>query len=97
MNVSLSDEALQDLIVAVDWLIDAQAWLAVDHLQIEVHEASQRLSRAPGLGTPGPEQTRVLPIHRFPYSLVYRMSNAGVRVIAVAHQSREPGYWRGRP
>ena len=96
MKVSLSDEALQDLIEATDWLIDAPAWAAVESLHTEVQQATQRLSRAPGLGTPGPEATRLLPIHRFPYSLVYRVDEDDVRVIAVAHQSREPGYWHGR-
>lgn len=96
MKVSLSDDALQDLIEAADWLIDAQAWPAVDVLHTEVRQASQRLSHTPGLGMPGPESTRLLPIHRFPYSLVYREDDEGMCVIAVAHQSREPGFWRGR-
>ena len=33
----------------------------------------------------------------FPYSLIYRVLASGdVQVIAVAHASREPGYWRDR-
>ena len=33
----------------------------------------------------------------FPYSVVYRVLASGdVQVIAVAHASREPGYWRDR-
>jgi plasmid stabilization system protein ParE len=34
---------------------------------------------------------------RYPYSLIYRVeSNGDVLVVAVAHSSREPDYWRGR-
>jgi plasmid stabilization system protein ParE len=34
---------------------------------------------------------------RYPYSVVYRVESDGsVLVVAVAHASREPGYWLGR-
>ena len=33
---------------------------------------------------------------QFPYSLVYRVEAESVYVIAVAHWSRRPGYWKGR-
>ena len=32
----------------------------------------------------------------FPYSVVYRESDTGPKVYAIAHQRREPGYWQGR-
>ncbi len=42
-------------------------------------------------------QIRSLVISRFPYSILYRpLTQGGVRVLAVAHQKRRPGYWRGR-
>jgi plasmid stabilization system protein ParE len=33
---------------------------------------------------------------QFPYSLVYRVEAERVYVIAIAHWSRRPGYWKGR-
>lgn len=42
---------------------------------------------------PLPRQARV---HRFPYRVVYLELADEVRVIAVAHTHREPGYWRDR-
>ena len=42
------------------------------------------------------------PVHRFillkryPYSLIYRVDGDSVRVIAVAHTKRRPGYWSQR-
>lgn len=36
----------------------------------------------------------VLP--RFPYSIIYEASEDGVLVIAVAHVSRDPSYWKRR-
>lgn len=35
-------------------------------------------------------------LRRFPYSIIYQASADELRVIAVAHQRRRPGYWAGR-
>ena len=35
-------------------------------------------------------------IRRFPYSLLYVIEPDRIRVIAVAHQKRRPGYWSHR-
>jgi plasmid stabilization system protein ParE len=32
----------------------------------------------------------------FPYARIYRVHDETVFVVAVAHQRRAPGYWRGR-
>lgn len=33
---------------------------------------------------------------KFPFSLIYREYPAFIRIIALAHHSRRPGYWKGR-
>jgi len=48
------------------------------------------------LGSPADDGLRVYPFRRFPYSLVYREDTNGPQVYAVAHQHREPDYWRER-
>jgi toxin ParE1/3/4 len=35
-------------------------------------------------------------LRRFPYSLIYSVAPNEVLVLAIAHHSREPGYWRDR-
>lgn len=35
-------------------------------------------------------------LRRFPYSIIYYPAADEIRVVAVAHQRRRPGYWRGR-
>ena len=43
------------------------------------------------------DEFREAVLRRYPYSVVYRVATSGdVQVIAVAHASREPGYWRDR-
>jgi toxin ParE1/3/4 len=35
-------------------------------------------------------------MRRFPYLIVYQLLEAKIRVIAVAHSRRKPGYWKTR-
>jgi toxin ParE1/3/4 len=35
-------------------------------------------------------------LRRFPYSVIYYVTTEELRVVAVAHHRRRPGYWRGR-
>lgn len=39
---------------------------------------------------------RKVHVERFPYALIYREKDGGIEFMAVAHGSREPGYWRER-
>ena len=48
------------------------------------------------LGAPAREGLRILPFQRFPYSVVYRKSEAGPIIYAVAHHRRKPDYWQDR-
>lgn len=36
------------------------------------------------------------PIHRFPYFVMYRVSDDEITIIAIAHRRRRPGFWAGR-
>lgn len=35
-------------------------------------------------------------LRRFPYSIIYQLAGDELRVLAVAHHRRRPGYWGGR-
>ncbi len=35
-------------------------------------------------------------VRRFPFSVIYFIEPGNIVVVAVAHQSRSPGYWKGR-
>ncbi|HYM62532.1 MAG TPA: type II toxin-antitoxin system RelE/ParE family toxin [Thermoanaerobaculia bacterium] len=39
---------------------------------------------------------RRVPLRRFPYFVVYREKPEYVELVALAHMSRRPGYWRFR-
>lgn len=50
----------------------------------------------PDSGAPMAASRRRMLVRRFPYTIVYRQDGDSVLIVAVAHQSRRPGYWRGR-
>ena len=35
-------------------------------------------------------------LRRFPYSIIYQVTVEELRILAVAHHRRRPGYWTGR-
>jgi len=47
-------------------------------------------------GSSGARGAKRLVLKRFPYDIVVRESATEIIVIAIAHHSRRPGYWRNR-
>jgi plasmid stabilization system protein ParE len=52
----------------------------------------------PEIGAPRPASRpcRQLRVNRFPYNVVYRIRELDIYVVAVAHSSRRPDYWKNR-
>jgi toxin ParE1/3/4 len=46
--------------------------------------------------SPKRRSVRRMWVPRFPYAVVYSEADEEIRVIAFAHTSRRPGYWKGR-
>ena len=62
----------------------------------EVRRAIERLLEHPEIGSPIDPNLRRAILTRFPYSLIYSFTSDLLRVVAVAHARRRPGYWRTR-
>lgn len=62
---------------------------AVDH-------AEELIAANPQIGRPAERGTRRLPLHRFPYDVVYKIKPEETVVLAVAHHRRHPEYWVDR-
>lgn len=49
-----------------------------------------------GEARPGRHASRQLRVLGFPYYVAYRVRERDVYVVAIAHTSRRPGYWKSR-
>ena len=67
-----------------------------ERFEAEVRRATDLLLEHPDIGHPVDPDLRRFILHRFPFSLLYSATSEVLRIEAVAHQSRLPGYWRTR-
>jgi plasmid stabilization system protein ParE len=62
----------------------------------ETHQAIEQLLKYPEIGSPIDPNLRRIVLTRFPYYLIYSFTQDMLRIVAVAHTRRRPGYWRTR-
>lgn len=62
----------------------------------EVESAIQRARQYPEAYAKVSDNLRHIGTHRFPYILIYEILADRILIWAVAHTSREPGYWKAR-
>jgi hypothetical protein len=92
MLVRFEDEADEEYREAGRWYDARVAGLGLDFFD-EV-DATPRVPRVPRV--PNDLPVRRLAVKRFPYFVIYLESTDAIRVLAVAHDRRRPGYWRDR-
>ena len=95
--VHFSEPAAEDLTEAVRWYEQQRAGLGAE-LLAAVTAAIDHIRRYPESASPRPSRpaVRQMLASRFPYRLVYQFRSDEVRIVAVAHVSRQPDYWRHR-
>jgi hypothetical protein len=63
----------------------------------EIERCQRILLDAPPLGNPYGRRLRKFTVgDQFPYSIVYTVLTDVIYIVAYAHGSRRPGYWRAR-
>ena len=62
----------------------------------EVNKAVGRIKRFPRSAIRINSGIRKVVLRIYPYSLIYRINEKEINIIAVAHQSRHPDYWKER-
>jgi plasmid stabilization system protein ParE len=99
-RISLEPEAAAELADAARWYEDQHPGLgseflsAVDNAIAHLLDWPHSAPLVPGLSAD--LGIRSVGVRRFPYRVVYLHSNGAVRVLAVAHLRRRPGYWHTR-
>ena len=93
-------EASNELEEAVVWYENQRPGLGVEFLEA-IDTALDRILRWPqaaqrvhGIATDVP--ARKAPVPNFPYYVVYLEMPDAIRILACAHDRREPGYWLSR-
>lgn len=96
----IDDEATLEIEEAFAWYEARDPKVAV-RFMLAADEALVRIEEAPrahplAIGHVGGPPARRGQVFGFPYSIVFVDLAEELRVIAVAHHRRAPGYWRGR-
>ena len=96
MRIRFTPEARSEIEEAARWYRERAGSRVRNLLRGELTQARKLLLEQPEMGTPGVADTRKITLHRFPYSIVYRITGDELRVLAFMHHKRRPGYWRVR-
>lgn len=90
------EEASAEYDAAFDWYL-ARSPDAALKFDAEVDHALAQITFAPERWPVGPSGTRRFVLRKFPFILFYReQSSSKIQIVAVAHTSRKPGYWKER-
>ena len=96
MRILFEPEADEELAEATRYLAD-QSTRAAEGFLADMTAAQELLLRFPHSGPPVRGNLRRILLRRYPYQLIYRVVGEEIRIHAVAHLKRKPGYWRRRP
>lgn len=99
-RLRLEPEASEELHAAVQWYEGRRVGLGGEFLT-EIHRVLRIIQEHPAFGTPVPGVpeklgARRVPVRRFPYAIAFVELENEVRVLAIAHHRRLPGYWLDR-
>lgn len=100
LPVAVHAEAAAELEAAALWYDDQRDGLGRQFLAA-VDRTIQHARAWPHTGVPieglsADLTVRRLAVARFPYHLAYLVHGDVIHVLAVAHDHRRPGYWKGR-
>jgi plasmid stabilization system protein ParE len=95
MKVVFHEEALEEMLESASYYEERSAGLGWDFLR-SVEQAGQRIVASPEAGPVLRGDVRKRLVAGFPFTLLYSIEPDHIFVVAVAHQSRRPGYWLKR-
>ncbi len=99
-SVRFEDEADAEYRNAGRWYEEHRAGLGSEFLDA-VDATLDRIMRLPHAGARVPRvpldlPVRRAPVKRFPYHVIYLETKPTIRILAIAHDRRRPGYWKNR-
>ena len=94
-EIILTSAAERDYAESLAWYLHRSV-SAADAFDAAVARGLEMIASDPERFPQCDSRHRYYLIDRFPFQIIYRIHNEDVLVIAVAHLSRDPGYWLGR-
>ena len=87
--------ARRDFDESFDWYAERSPRSAVRFADA-VNAALIRIATNPTQFTSAEGLHRECPIKKFPFRIVYRLTEKEILIVAIAHAKRRPGFWRNR-
>lgn len=94
-EVSIHADAEGEYEAALSWYLD-RSERAATGFETEFERAVESIAANPELHPLCDDRHRFCLLRRYPYSIIFRVDGDRVRVVAVAHSRRLPGYWSER-
>ena len=94
-KIVIHPEAEEELNAAADYYEKCKDGLGVSFLH-EIEKAFKRIEENPRSWKIITKDIRRNLINRFPYTIIYRVEDEIIIVLAIAHLHRKPKYWKER-
>jgi plasmid stabilization system protein ParE len=95
-SAEFHEDAAAEYDAAFEWYLERNPDAALE-FDAEVDRGLEQIIQAPRRWAAGSYSTRRFLLKRFPFLLIYReRKSAGIQIVAVAHTSRKPEYWKSR-
>ena len=95
LSVRFHPEAAEEAQASVDWYRARSAEAAAGFVA-ELDYAIERIAELPETWPSYIANTRRFVFRIYPFSVVYRITEDSLEIVAVAHAKRKPGYWASR-
>jgi plasmid stabilization system protein ParE len=95
MTFRFHPEARAELNHSVDFYEERQTRLGLEFLE-EVYSAIQLIIEFPKAFPKQSKNTRKCLVNRFPFAIIYQIKPDEIFIVAIAHLSRKPGFWKKR-
>jgi plasmid stabilization system protein ParE len=94
-SVRLHPQAIAEAHAAYEWYAERNP-SAANAFVSELDNAIHQIQSNPESWPVHSQGTRRFLFRRFPYGIIYRITESTIQIIAVAHGRRRPGYWKSR-
>ncbi len=95
MRYYCHETAEKEFFSAIEYYEERQPGLGL-RFSREVYAAIERICNHPHAWAPIDSKTRRCLTNRFPFGILYRITDNNIRIMAVMHLHKRPGYWKDR-